>query len=101
MKRPTLPEPVTVDRFWRNRKHEAIVTTLKTYEGRNIADVRLHVMEAGRLVPTVRGVAVVIPRLPDLARALSKALRKARALGLLDGAGDDDDATSEPAEAEA
>lgn len=94
-RRPTLPEPVTVDRFWRNRKHEAIVTTLKTYEGRNICDIRLHVMLAGHLIPTGKGVAVVIPRLPDLAKALGKALKKAQALGLLDGAADDD-ASSEP-----
>jgi hypothetical protein len=83
--RPTLPEPVTVDRFWRNRRHEAITTTLKTFEGRNICDVRLHVMEAGRLIPTGKGVAVVIPRLPDLVKALTKALKRAQALGLLDG----------------
>jgi len=84
-RRPTLSEPVTVDRFWRNRRHEAIVTELKTIHGHNVCDVRLHVMDQGRLVPTGKGFCVVIPRLPDLAKSLSKALKKAKALTLLDG----------------
>jgi hypothetical protein len=81
--RPTLAEPVTVDRFWKNRRHDAIVTTLSTFEGKNIVDVRTHEMNTGRLVPTKRGVAVVILRLPDLAKAINKALKQARELGLL------------------
>jgi hypothetical protein len=82
-KRVTLPEPVAVDSFWRNRRHEAVVSTLSTFEGRNIFDVRIHAMENGRLVPTKKGVAVVILRLPDLAKAINKAMRQARELGLL------------------
>jgi hypothetical protein len=81
--RPTLAEPVTVDRFWKNRRHDAIVTTLSTFEGKNIVDVRTHEMQQGKLVPTKRGVAVVVLRLPDLAKAINKALKQARELGLL------------------
>jgi hypothetical protein len=98
-RRPTLPEPVAVDSFWRNRRHEAVVSTLSTFEGRNIFDVRIHEMQQGKLVPTRKGVAVVVLRLPDLAKAINKALKKAQALGLLDGAADDDTA-SEDAQAE-
>jgi Transcriptional Coactivator p15 (PC4) len=81
--RVTLPEPLAVDSFWRNRKHEAVVSTLSTYEGRNIFDIRIHAMKDGRLVPTQRGVTVVVLRLPDLAKAINKALKQARELGLL------------------
>jgi hypothetical protein len=82
--RVTLPEPVAVDSFWRNRKHEAVVSTLSTYEGRNIFDIRIHAMKDGRLVPTPKGVAVVVLRLPDLHRAITKAVKQAKALGLID-----------------
>jgi len=84
-RRPTLAEPVVVDQFWKNRQHDAIVTSLSTYEGKNLVDVRMHAMKDGRLVPTPKGLAVVVLRLPDLAKAVNKALAKARALGLLDG----------------
>jgi hypothetical protein len=83
-RRPTLIEPVAVDSFWRNRRHEAVVSTLSTFEGRNIFDVRIHSMKEGRLVPTQKGVAIVVLRLPDLAKAINKALAKAKLLGLLD-----------------
>jgi hypothetical protein len=63
-RRPTLDEPVTVDRFWKNRRHDAIVTTLSTFEGKTLVDVRMHAMKEGRLVPTPKGVAVVILRPP-------------------------------------
>ena len=82
-RRPTLEEPLKVDSFWRNRRHEAVVSTLSTFEGRNIFDVRIHEMSQGRLVPTRRGVAVVVLRLPDLAKAVNKAMAMAKELGLL------------------
>lgn len=82
-RRPTLSEPLAVDSFWRNRRHEAVVSTLSTFEGRNIFDVRIHEMQQGKLVPTRKGVAVVVLRLPDLVKAVNKALAKARELGLL------------------
>ena len=81
--RPTLPEPLKVDSFWRNRRHEAVVSTLSTFAGRNIFDIRIHSMKEGRLVPTLKGVAVVVLRLPDLHKAITKSLELARELGLL------------------
>lgn len=90
--RTTLPEPVQVDSFWRNRRHEAVVSTLSTFEGRNIFDVRVHAMQNGKLVPTKKGVAIVVLRLPDLEKAITKALAKARELGLIE-----DDGTNEAA----
>jgi hypothetical protein len=86
--RVTLPEPVIVERFWKNRRHDAIVVTLSTFQGKNIVDVRMHAMnKAGQLQPTGKGVAMVVLRLPELAAAINKALAKARELGLLEDEG--------------
>jgi hypothetical protein len=80
---PTLASPVTVARFWKNRTHDAIVVELSTYEGRNLVDVRTNIMNHGRLVPTPKGISLSVLRLPDLAKAVNKALKQARELGLL------------------
>jgi hypothetical protein len=83
--RATLNEPVIISQFWKNRRHDAVVTTLSTFEGRNLVDIRTHVMDRkGCLVPTPKGVSIVILRLPEPAAAVNKALAKAVELGLLD-----------------
>jgi hypothetical protein len=79
----TLAEPVTVSQFWKNRRHDAIVARLGTHHGRNLVDIRQYCMANGRLVPTPRGVSLSVRRLPELHKAVTKALRQARELGLL------------------
>jgi len=85
---PTLPEPIIVDQFWANRRGESIRVQLSEYEGRLIVDVRKHFTNGeGKLQATRKGLALAVIRLPDLARAINKALAKARELGLVaDGA---------------
>jgi hypothetical protein len=84
-RKPILTETVEISKFWKNRRHDAIVTVLTPYEGRNLFDLRLHRMNgAGCLVPTPKGVSIVVLRLPELAAAVNKALAKAQQLGLLD-----------------
>ncbi|MCS3895799.1 translation initiation factor 1 (eIF-1/SUI1) [Bradyrhizobium japonicum USDA 38] len=84
-RKPELPEPVVVDQFWANRRHDAIITELSTYQGHNLINVRKHTMSReGKLVPTAKGVAIKVTRLPDLAKAINKALAKAQELGLID-----------------
>jgi hypothetical protein len=78
-----LTEPLIVSRFWRDRAHNAIVTELATFQGKNVVDVRMYSMHGGRLKPTFKGVSLSVLRLPDLARAVNKALRQAKDLGLL------------------
>jgi transcriptional coactivator p15 (PC4) len=89
--RPTLAEPVEW-RFWKNRwRRDAIVVSLSTYEGRNLISVRTHTTsQDGKMLPTAKGIALVVARLPELAAALTKALAKARELGLLDDQGEGD-----------
>jgi hypothetical protein len=79
-----LAEPVLIDRFWANRKGDAIVTQLRMYEGRALVDVRKFFTDPqGELRPTTKGLSIVVLRLPALAAALVKAERRARELGLL------------------
>jgi hypothetical protein len=86
-RRPTLDAPVEIAKFWKNRRHDAVIVSLSTYEGHNLVDVRTHSMNrAGQLVPTPKGLSIVVVRLPDLVAAVTKALAKARELGLLDEA---------------
>jgi hypothetical protein len=85
MSRVTLDEPVIISQFWKNRRHDAVVTTLSTFEGRNLVDIRTHVMDRkGCLVPTPKGLSIVVLRLPELAKAVNEALAKARELGLIE-----------------
>lgn len=81
---PKLAEPVTIDSFWINRAHDACVLKVWTWKNHNLIDIRKHSMNrTGQLVPTPKGLSLKITRLPDLAKAIDKALRKARKLGLL------------------
>jgi Transcriptional Coactivator p15 (PC4) len=83
-RRSALAEPITVAKFWRNRRGEAVVVRLKQYEGRPLADVRMfYTDKAGRLQPSTKGLAVKMSKLPELHRAISKAYAEARRLGLL------------------
>jgi hypothetical protein len=87
--RNPLPEPIVIDRFWKNRRKDAVIIQLSSYEGHNLVDLRTHSMSSdGKLLPTKKGLAVSILRLPELAKAVNKALARARELGLVDdGAG--------------
>ena len=80
----TLPEPIEW-RLWKNRqRRDAIVVSLSTFEGRNLISVRTYTTSRdGKMLPTAKGVSLVVLRLPDLAKAINKALERARTLGLL------------------
>jgi hypothetical protein len=82
--RVTLPEPIEW-RLWKNRqRRDAIVVSLSTFENRNLISVRLYTTsQDGTMLPTSRGVSLVVARLPELAAAVAKALNKAKELRLL------------------
>jgi Transcriptional Coactivator p15 (PC4) len=85
MSRPTLVQPIEVAKFFKNRRKDVIVVSLSTYEGTNLVDVRQHFTnDQGQNRPTQKGIALAVLRLPDLAKAVNKALAKAKELGLLD-----------------
>jgi hypothetical protein len=80
----TLTEPVIVSRFWRNRRGEAVVVSLREYDGRALIDLRVNFTNnEGKLQPTAKGLALIVQRLPDLATAVNNALAKAKELGLI------------------
>jgi Transcriptional Coactivator p15 (PC4) len=83
--RVTLPEPIEISKFWRNRKGEAVIVSLREYEGRVLIDCRVNFTnKEGKLQPTAKGLSLVVLRLPELAAAVNKALARAKELGLLD-----------------
>ena len=81
---PTLTEPIEW-RLWKNRqRRDAIVVSLSPFEGKTIAGIRLYTTsQDGKMLPTTKGVSVVVARLPELAAAINRALAKAKDLGLL------------------
>ncbi|GGI23775.1 hypothetical protein [Bradyrhizobium guangdongense] len=93
-KRPELAEAIPF-RFFKNRRKDVVAVTLQPFtpagkETINVVDVRLFAMDrSGANVPTPKGVSMSVNRLPDLHEAVTKALKKAQELGLLDG-GDDE-----------
>jgi hypothetical protein len=86
-----LTAPVEVSRFWRNRSGECVVVTLEDYEGRAVVNARVWYTDRkdGVLRPGRQGLCLSVHRLPELSRALAKALKKARELGLIDPTGQD------------
>jgi hypothetical protein len=95
---PTLPGPIEIAKYWksaRNRKQTTVIA-IKQYEGHTFLDCRLFDTNGeGQSVPTARGLTVGMARLLEFEAAVSKAVRKARELGLIV----DQDGTSEPSEA--
>jgi transcriptional coactivator p15 (PC4) len=86
--RVTLPEPVEIAKFWRNRRGEAVIVSLREYEGRVLIDCRVNFTnKEGKFQPTNKGLSLVVLRLPELAKAINKALTTAQSLGLLDDGG--------------
>jgi len=80
-----LSEPVEIVKFWKGRRRDkAVVITLSTFEQTDIVNVREHhVGTDGIMRPTTKGIAMSVKRLDELAAGITKALAKARALGLI------------------
>jgi hypothetical protein len=84
--RGTLPEPIEIAKCWKNRKGEAVIGRLSSYEGHVLVDLRTWYSAADGTLKPAKGLACGIRHLPQLAEAIGKALEKARALDLI---GDD------------
>lgn len=86
MAAPSLPEPIVIARTWksaRDRK-QSIVLTLKEYEGHAFLDLRIYDTNAeGQSVPTKKGLTVGMARLEEFAASVSKAVERAREIGLV------------------
>lgn len=56
--------------MWRKNDRERVLATLDTYRGYEIADIRVHVLSDGGLVPTRKGISVRVEDLPRLREAV-------------------------------
>jgi hypothetical protein len=90
--RSALPEPIIISKFWKNRRrNESVRVSLSEYEGHCLINVRVYCTGTDGIDrPTPKGVTMGIGRLVELHAAITKAVSKAKELGLLpddDGAG--------------
>ena len=90
-KAPQLAEPVIIDRWWKNRAHDAVYVRLTPFKEHVLIDLRTWVTDpADGITRPGKGFACTAKHLPRLHAALGKALAQARELGLIDdGAGDE------------
>jgi hypothetical protein len=89
MSRVTLAEPVEIAKFWKNRRrNESVHVSLSEYEGHCLINVRVYCTGTDGIDrPTPKGLSLVVLRLPNLAKAINKALTTAQSLGLIDNDG--------------
>jgi hypothetical protein len=80
---PPLAEPIA--KLWKSRNHtEHVRVELSEYEGHPLVNVRIwQTGSDGIDRPTVKGIAMAVRKLPELAHALVKAETRARELGLI------------------
>jgi hypothetical protein len=81
-------EPIEVHKMWRDRLGNSLIFSLKSYQGRPFFDLRTFYTDRdGISKPTAKGITASPRKLPEIARALAKAVERARDLGLLDDEG--------------
>jgi hypothetical protein len=85
-RRPSLPEPIEIAKFWKNRARvQSLHVSLSEYENHPLINVRIFSTGSDGIDrPTTKGISMHVRKLPELARALVLAETKARELGLLD-----------------
>ncbi|MEH2570265.1 transcriptional coactivator p15/PC4 family protein [Bradyrhizobium sp. AZCC 2289] len=81
-----LAVPITVARWWKNRRRiESVHVTLSEYEGHNLINVRVYATGTDGIDrPTTKGISMGIAKLPALTKALVLAEARARELGLIE-----------------
>jgi len=82
--RPTLPEPVKIAEWWKNRGGESLRVELSTYQGTNVVSLRTWFIGKDGTMKPGNGVACSVSHLSKLAKVFTKALEQAIALGLVD-----------------
>jgi Transcriptional Coactivator p15 (PC4) len=87
--RATLPEPIIISKFWKNRRrNESVRVSLSEYEGHCLINVRIYCTGSDGIDrPSTKGLAMSVRKLPELARALVKAEAEAVKRGLIEDEG--------------
>jgi hypothetical protein len=81
---PQIAEPIIIDRWWKNRAHDAVYVRLAPFKEHMLIDVRVWVTPADGITRPGKGFSCTIKHLPRLVKSLCKALDKARELGMID-----------------
>jgi hypothetical protein len=80
-------EPIEIHKMWRDRNGNALVFSLKSYQGRPFFDLRtFYTDQNGISKPTAKGITASPRKLLEIAKAIAKTVERARQLGLLDEA---------------
>jgi hypothetical protein len=76
---------VVVSEFPANRHGESVRVEIRHFSGRHIIDLRRYFTnpKTGQIVPSKKGMAIAIHKLPELAAAIDKACATAIDLGLI------------------
>jgi hypothetical protein len=83
-------QTTVVAKFWKSprRRDKAVWVTLGEFKGYPLVSVRIYETKPDGIDrPTQRGVSLLVSKLPELERAISKAVKKAEELGLLSDQG--------------
>jgi Transcriptional Coactivator p15 (PC4) len=83
-------EPIPICKFWKSARDRSRHVRIEISEhlGHRLVNVRIwETGSDGIDRPTVKGIALAVRKLPELADGIAKALAKARELGLLDDTG--------------
>ena len=92
--RATIPAPIEIAKFFKTRwRNESVHVSLREYEGNCLIDIRVFRTGTNGIdYATTKGLTMSIRKLEELQKAITKALKEARALNLLpndhDGGGE-------------
>jgi hypothetical protein len=86
-----LEAPIILDRWWKNRAHDAVYVRLAPFKEHTLIDIRVWETAADGITRPAKGFSCAAKHLPRLIAALNKASAKAKELGLL---ADDSEAAS-------
>jgi hypothetical protein len=77
-------EPIEIHKMSRDRRGNALVFSLKSYQGSPFFDLRTYYTDVdGIFKPTAKGITASPSKLPEIFKAIAKSVERARELGLI------------------
>jgi hypothetical protein len=77
-------EPIEIHKMSRDRRGNALVFSLKSYQGRAFFDLRTYYTDRdGIFKPTAKGITASPSKLQEIFKAIVKTVDRARELGLI------------------
>lgn len=75
---PQIADPIIIDRWWKNRAHDAVYVRLAPFKEHMLVDIRVWVTPADGITRPGKGFSCTIKHLPRLVDSLSKAGPRSR-----------------------